>query len=246
MQEVDYRSSPYPVREDLVEAQRLAWRRLAAPGAFLDGARRIEVAREVRNARDCGLCRRRLAALSPAAVDGAHDAAGGLTPAETEAVHRIATDPGRLSRGWLAGLLADGLGEEDYVEIVSIVASVMVMDTFRRALGLPVFDLPAPEAGRPSFHSAPGARAHNGWVRLVQPEDVRPEDGAVYDGPLAAPVVKALSLVPEAKRAYWQMAEVHYLPNAEMGNFKTRVRAVDRMQMELVASRVSALHQCVY
>ena len=50
MQEVDYSSSPYPVRDNLVAEHQTAWRRLAEPGAFLDGARRIAVAREVRHA----------------------------------------------------------------------------------------------------------------------------------------------------------------------------------------------------
>lgn len=31
-----------------------------------------------------------------------------------------------------------------------------------------------------------------------------------------------------------------------MTNFATEIRAIDRMQMELVAARVSSLHQCVY
>ncbi len=246
MQRIDYRTCPYPVREDLIEAQRTAWRRIATPGAFLDGARRVAVACEVRNAPGCALCRRRKKALSPFSVDGAHDAPGTLTAAETEAVHRVVTDPGRLSRSWLDGLFADGLADTAYIEIVSVVAIVMVVDAFRRALGLAPFDLPEPLPGAPSGHAAPGARDHDGWVRLVAPEDAAPADGRLYDGPTPAPVVKALSLVPEAKHAYWEMAEAHYLPSAEMPDFATEVRAIDRMQMEVLASRVSALHQCVY
>lgn len=246
MKEVDYESSPYPVREDLIEAQRTAWRRLAEPGAFLDGVRRIAVAREIRNAPSCGLCQRRKEALSPFAVDGEHDHLDALGPSEVDVVHRIVTDSGRLSRDWLDEILVSGLSDSEYIEIVSVIAITMVIDTFRRALDLPLFDLPAPVAGAPSGYSAPGAKDHDGWIRLVVPEDVVPGDGALYDGPLTSPVVKALSLVPEAKRAYWEMAECHYLPNDQMGNFATEVRAIDRMQIELVAARVSALHQCVY
>ncbi len=246
MTEVDYESSPYPVREDLIEAQRTAWRRLAEPGAFLDGARRIAVAREARNAPSCGLCRRRKDALSPFAVDGEHDHTGALGPSEVDVVHRIVTDPGRLSRDWLDGMLESGPGDAEYIEIVSVIAITMVIDTFRRALGLPPFDLPSPIAGAPSGYSAPGAKDRDGWLRLVVPEDVVPSDGTLYDGPLTSPVVRALSLVPEAKRAYWEMAECHYLPSDQMGNFATEIRAIDRMQMELVAARVSSIHQCVY
>ena len=79
----------------------------------------------------------------------------------------------------------------------------------------------------------------------MQPEDAVESDGDLYGG-AASPVVKALSLVPEAKRDYWNLAEEHYLPGSEMTDFATGIRAIDRMQMELVAGRVSALHQCVY
>jgi hypothetical protein len=246
MQEIDYSSSPYPVREDLIDEHRKAWRRLAEPGAFLDGARRVAVAREVRNAPACGLCARRKDALSPYAIDGAHDHLGALSPSEVEVVHRIVTDSGRLSRAWVDGILDSGIEDTEYVEIVSIVAVVMVIDTFRRALGLTPFELPEPVAGAPSGYSAPGAKHHDGWIRLVVPEDVVPEDGVLYDGPAVSPVLKALSLVPDAKRAYWDLAACHYLPGDQMTNFATEIRAIDRMQMELVAARVSSLHQCVY
>ena len=160
----------------------------------------------------------------------------------------IASSPirgGSPGRGW-TGCAPAGLTAEAYVEIISIIAVVMVIDTFRRALGLPVFDLPAPVAGPPTFYRAPGAGDHDAWLPLVLPEDVVPGDGRLYDGPLPAPVVKALSLVPGAKRHYWEMVETHYLPSAQMPDFATEIRAIDRMQIELVAARVSALHQCVY
>ena len=244
MSAIEY-DGPYRVRETLVAAHRLAWRRIAEPGAWLDGERRVAAASEVRAALCCALCRERKEALSPFAVAGEHVASERLSAAEIELVHRLTTDPGRLSQAWAEEILAAGVSEEVYVEIVGIVGMVMVIDTFRRALGLPRFDLPAPVPGQPSGYRAPGARRHDAWISLVQPEDVVDGDGDLY-GAAASPVVKALSLVPEAKRAYWDLAEEHYLPGREMTDFATGIRAIDRMQMELVAGRVSALHQCVY
>lgn len=244
MSAIDY-DGPYRVRETLVAAHRLAWRRIAEPGAWLDGERRVAVAAEVRAAQGCALCRERKDALSPFAVSGEHAAAGRLSAAEVELIHRLTTDPGRLSQAWAEGILAAGVSEEVYVEIVSIVCIVTVVDVFRRALGLAPFELPAPAAGAPSGYRAPGAKRHDAWIGLVQPEDTVESDGVLY-GAAASPVVKALSLVPDAKRAYWDLAEEHYLPGSEMTDFATGIRAIDRMQMELVAGRVSALHQCVY
>ncbi len=195
-------------------------------------------------ARDAGR-RARKDALSPYAVPGTHEAVGRLDAAEVELVHRLTTDPGRIRRSWVKDVLAAGVSEEVYIEIVGVVCMVTVIDTFRRSLDLAPCALPAPAAGAPSGYRAPGARRHDAWISLVEPEDVVESDGDLYGG-AASPVVKALSLVPEAKQAYWDLAEEHYLPGREMPNYATGIRAIDRMQMELVAGRVSALHQCVY
>jgi hypothetical protein len=246
MNAITYDAGAYAVRDDLVAAQRLAWQRLAAPGDWLDGARRIAVADEVRRASSCDLCRRRKDALSPYSVDGDHDGAGMLGGVETEIVHRLVTDSGRLSRDWLSRCLDAGPSEEEYIEIVSVVCVVMVVDTFARGLGLTPFPLPEPEDGAPSGYRAPGARMHDAWISNVEPGDVVASDGALYDGPVAPPVVTALSLVPDAQRVYWDLAQTHYVPNTEIMNFAASPRAIDRPQIELIAARVSALHQCVY
>ena len=70
MSKIDYSASKYPVRADFAEAHNLYWGRLAAPGTWLTGAERVAVAKEVRQARNCSLCRQRKAALSPYQVDG--------------------------------------------------------------------------------------------------------------------------------------------------------------------------------
>lgn len=246
MHAVNYDASSYAVRDDLVAAQQLAWKRISEPGAWLDGRLRIAVAEEVRHAPSCGLCLRRKEALSPFAINGQHDGPGTLREVEVDVVHRIATDPGRLSRAWLERCLETGLSEEEYIEIVSVICMVLIVDTFTRALGLPPFPLPEPQDGEPSRYRAPGARMHDAWISHLEPQDAVPEDGKVYDGPTAAAVVTALSLVPDAKRAYWDLADFHYLPNSEIFNFGTEIRAIDRMQIEVIAARVSALHQCVY
>ena len=61
------------VREDLKEAYREAWHRLAQPGSWWTGAERVAIASESRKAFDCDLCQRRKTALSPYTVEGQHD-----------------------------------------------------------------------------------------------------------------------------------------------------------------------------
>lgn len=46
----------------------------------------------------CRLCQDRVDALSPYSVDGAHDDLGHLSDGAVEAIHRIRTDNGRLTK----------------------------------------------------------------------------------------------------------------------------------------------------
>src|SRR5262249_52439673 len=115
---LSYDFAPFAVRSDLAEAHRRFWRRLARPGAWWTGVERVAIAAETRNARSCQLCRTRKSALSPNVISGEHDNRGTLPPPAVEAVHRIVSDPGRLSKPWLDSTLAAGLAVEAYVELV--------------------------------------------------------------------------------------------------------------------------------
>jgi len=86
-----------PVRGDLAASHARAWAAIAAPGTWLDGARRVAVAAEIRHARGCAHCARIREALSPNAVEGTHDSLGTFGAAEIELIHRVSADPGRLS-----------------------------------------------------------------------------------------------------------------------------------------------------
>ena len=66
-----------------------------------------------------------------------------------EQIHRIVTDPGRLTRTWYEQVLASGTPDTEYVEIVGVVVTVVSIDTFCRALGIAPHPLPAPVAGEP-------------------------------------------------------------------------------------------------
>lgn len=245
---INYDAVPYEVRADLVAAQKKAWRQLSEPGSWLTGEKRLDVAREARKAWDCALCRQRKEALSPYAINGDHDSATDLSAAEIEIIHRISTDSGRLSEKWLKGEMKTGVvGEEAYIEMISVICMVMMVDRFGEALGQTEFPLPAPVTGEPSGYRAPGAKMHGAWISLVEPENVTPEDGILYLSEASeAGVVKALSLVPDAKRAYWDLGDAHYIHHDDVFDFEFDARAITRPQIEVVAARVSAVHQCVY
>ncbi len=235
------------IRDDLSAAHRRAWERVARPGTWWSGAERVAIAAATRQAPSCALCRARLAALSPTSIEGRHDGPGTLPAAAIEVVHRIRTDPGRLTRRWVDARIAD-LGAERYVEIVGVVASTVAIDTFARGIGIDVTPLPAPVSGAPSQRRPAGAKPGEAWVPWLAPEDVGGDETELYPPTRRSPanIYKAMSLVPAEVRGFFELVETQYLPAAAMRDFGREFRAINHAQIELLAARVSALNQCLY
>ena len=63
----------------------------------------------------------------------------------------------------------------------------------------------------------------------------------------AANVIRALTLVPQALKDWRAIGNVQYLTFEAMSNFaKDDHRAINRLQMELIAGRVSFINECFY
>ena len=110
MVEIDYSAAGVAVRDDLQEAHRALWQHVRSPGSWWSGAERVAVVAESRAAEHCSLCRTRQQALSPNAVQGRHESAGALSDTALDVIHRLRTDPGRLSRAWYEQIRAAGIG----------------------------------------------------------------------------------------------------------------------------------------
>jgi hypothetical protein len=245
--EFDYSPAGVTVRDNLRAAHRLIWEYVRRPGNWWTGAERVAIAAEARCALTCPLCRARKEALSPNAVSGEHASTGALPPDIVDVVHRIRTDPGRLSRAWFESVLAGGLDEGRYVELVAVLTMMTGVEYFCRSLGLAPFPLPEPLPGAPSHYRPASARSGTAWVPMIAPEDAAGSEADMYPvSPFIPNIVRALSLIPDAVRTLWRSSDAHYLPVAEIGNPAARPAALDRMQTELIAARVSALNQCFY
>jgi hypothetical protein len=244
---VPYEAAALPIRDDLAAAHRRVWDHIARPGTWFDAATRVAIAAETRNAEHCRLCRRRKEALAPAAIAGEHDNLGELPAALVEIVHRVRTDPGRLTRRWLDTQLNSGVAVEENVEVIGILAHVVALDTFARALGIPVRALPAPIPGAPSRRRPAGARPGGAWVPWIAPEDVTEAEAGMYpQGRPPANIHKAMSLVPAEVASFFDLCEAQYLPAIGMRDFGREFRAITHAQIELLAARVSALNRCRY
>jgi hypothetical protein len=242
-----YASSPIAIRGDLAAAHDRAWERIGRPGTWWDGAARVAIAAETRHASSCRLCRRRKEALSPAAIEGTHDSLGELSEVVVEVVHRVRNDPGRLSERWYRGVVAAGLSEEQYVETVSVVAHVVAIDTMARGLGLDARPLPHPQPSAPSRHRPAAAKPGGAWVPGLEPADLSEAESGLYPaGRPAANIMKAMSLVPDEVKSFFDVVSHQYQGPLEMRDFSREYRAISHSQIELLAARVSALNQCLY
>ncbi len=236
------------VRQDLVDSHRDLLVHLTTPGSWWNGAERRAIADAARAARECTLCAERKAALSPFAVDGDHDDPNELHPDVVDAVHRIVTDPGRLTKSWYERAIGgDALDPERYVELVGVTVFVTAIDVFARAVGTETMPLPDARPGAPTERRPPQAAVDRAWVPQLPAG--APEWTALYgDRTDVAEVERALSLVPAEIEVLKGVADTHYLAFRHVPDprYAHPERAIDRVQTELVASRVSAINECFY
>lgn len=247
MSPAPYETAPVRVRDDLAAAHRRAWEHIADPGTWWTGAERVALAAETRNAVNCRLCRERKEALSPSAVSGSHESLGELPENVVEVVHRIRTDPARLTRTWFGTVIGSGLTPERYVEIVSLVVHVVSVDTFARGIGISPLSLPGSAGGTPTEKRPKGAKPGPAWVPWIEPADLTDTEADIYPrGRAPANIHKAMSLVPAEVKSFFDLCEHQYLGALEMRDFGREFRAITHAQIELLAGRVSALNRCFY
>ena len=243
----DYSGSAYAIRDDIPDAHREIWRKIGQPGSWWRGEDRVAFVEESRNARSCEACAKRALALSPEGAFGPHRPTTNLPGIVVDVVHRLTTDPARLSRSWLDAVNAQGVSDEAYVELLGVVVAAISIDGLHRALGLPPEPLPAPVAGEPSGYRPPGAADSGAWVHTVQPEDAGEAEADLYPGGRTGNVISAMSLVPDSVRMLIRLSHAHYLPmRCVMTPGDNAGRAISRNQIELLAGRVSSLSDCFY
>lgn len=217
--------------DPIVGSQSQATAALAETGDWLTGAQRLDAWAQVRDAGKNPLDRERRSAVSPYAVDGFHPATELLSEMAVEVVHRVASDPGRLTRSWARKAIAE-LGEETYTELVAVTAVATVIDTLDYLLGEPVRPLPLPVAGEPGRLRPEGVGDIGAWVSQSLDKQ-------------RANVSRALSLVPVTNGTWRSLVSDCYSRGAEFLELEWD-RHLSRPQVELTAARTTALNECFY
>jgi hypothetical protein len=241
--------SHYEIPQDLLGAFDRAWNWIRGPGAWWGGATRLAIAAEVRNAPSCPLCQERKAALSPYAIEGAHASFGVLPEPVVEVVHRLRTDSGRLRKCWFEEALASGIADGEYVEATALVASVALLDSFARALGVEIPPLPKPRTGESSRVRPLRATLGVAWVPTLEPVDIESDELNPYQDVSPDQVCnihRALSLVPSEAIEWSALSSAFYQTDAAAGDVQNEYGELTHAQRELLAARVSALADCFY
>ena len=242
-----FTDSPYTIRDSLTEAYREFWARLAKPGSWWSGAERVAIAQESRNAVNCQYCADRKMALSPYSFDGTHTHSGQLDSFAVDAVHRIVTDQTRITQAYVDDNAEAGLSKEKYVELAGIVTVMFSIDEFHRALGLALETLPEPLPGEPSGYRPAPAVDGTGFVPMIPADGNVGNEEDLWPEGANANVLRAFSVVPNAVRDWMLVSNAQYLSMEGMQIFAGDTgRSIDRMQIELVAARVSSHNECFY
>jgi hypothetical protein len=237
----------FPVREDLCRAYREAWQRLAHPGNWWTAAERIAIAAESRNALDCPLCRQRKDPILTYPVEGNHQHLNQLPYAAVDVIHRVVSDTEGINGKWINGILSSGLSDGQYVELLGIVVMVFSIDEFNRAIGAAPQPLPEPGTGPADNYRPPNLETETGFVPMIPADGNTGKEADLWHKGRTGNVIRALSLVPDAVRDLLLLSDAQYISHGEIMAFRPEAgRAIDRMQIELVAGRVSALNECFY
>lgn len=220
------------VRQDLVRAHNQAIAALSKPGTWWTGAQRRELAITAQLA---------ISESEPVAPWVGVSTVANKLPASLTApkiahdvMYRISRHAATLTRDWYEKVTAE-INPLAFVELCGIACTIAPVMAFRRSLGLPALEVGPAESGQPSNKEPENiVAAQLNWVPVVGPAD---KDAAV---------VQAFTAVPETNRVIWAMADAQYIPDKEMVDPNWTRGTLSRVQMELIATRVSQQRECFY
>lgn len=237
-----YQDSELSIRSALLEAHEQTMASFASAGVWFTGAERAAIVAEARAARvEAGLQKDAKTTEK--------------TTALPEGVRRVARLVGvstnTLDHGFYEQALADGLSDNEYAETVGVVSRASSMDVFARGIGVVPRTIPTPDAGAPSRKRPQTARDEGAWTHTV-PGGRRGKQEAIdtygTNTVEGAPFIyRALSLVPPEAQGLVALGRAQY---ADIDNFMDMnfsfEPTITRVQVELLAARVSAINECFY
>ncbi len=237
-----YADSEYPVPKllDALHGDELT--SLTRVGTWGSAAQRHAVATATRNER----CKMGVQESSDDTANATDDPLPAPVKRLAEAVARGGTD---IDAEFCQQAQAEGVTEAAYVEVVSVAARVVNLDVFARGIGVPVRPLLEPQDTQTPSFERPEEAIDEGFFTATIPNG--PAGGktgeSLFGNEFAGNILRTLSLVPEEARNVIRLVQTQYYDNSTFMDFSAlRHHALNRAQMEVVATKVSAHLQCFY
>lgn len=236
-----YADAIVPVTPDLAVLHAAEIASFVAPGTWLNGEERLACVEAARAARSG-------AGLQREVPDTGATPADVLPDTSLDLITRLAVRPHEMTRDHFLAARNRGMSAGEYVETVSLVSRIVNVDIFARGVGAMPPALPAPVDGEPDYDT-PRAVDEGAWLPTVPAGAKGGQDALrAYGGSGPQPFIyRALSLVPaEAVRCIIG-GDAQYLPLDQFMDFSySHHPGLSRIQVEIVAARVSALNDCFY
>jgi len=236
-----YPDSEYPVRDEIAAIHARQFANITSAGTWGSGRQRHALAVEARRAGiEAGL-------LEPL-PGGPEQAETGLPEAVRDVVRTIAVSVRSLGQEFCGQVLAGGLSDAEFVEIVGVVSRLVDLDVFARGIGVPLRPLPSPSQGEPTRLRPETAVPEHAFVPTIPNGPAGGDIGAeLYHGHPMPYIVRALSLVPDELKAHVELEVAHYTRLDKLFDFDYQHHeGLTRSQAEVVAGRISALNDCFY
>ena len=236
-----YDDSIFEIKEHLEKVHEKQLLELGNSGTWGTGKQRLAIAGRARRAGiDSGLLEK--------PESDSNDTEEELSSVARKVVDHLAVSPKDFDESSYQDALKGGLREEEYVEIVGIVSRIVDLDVFARGIGVPLRPLPEAQSGEPSRKRPETARQEQAWVPTVPNLPEGGEIAKALYGEMPKPyIVRGLSLVPDEMKKHIELEQAQYMPLKHVRDFDYQHHdGLTRVQVEVVAGRVSAINQCFY
>lgn len=236
-----YTDCDYPVADFISDVHERQLENLEQPGTWGTSAQRIAV---VAKARQSG--------IDAGVLEGADDNLPGTEFELSKNVQRmielLAVSPKDFTETDFEEAKSEGLSDEEYTEIVGLVSRLVSIDVFARALGVKLRPLPEPGSGSPTRQRPETAVQELAFVPTIPNGAAGGELGRELYGGVPKPyIIRSLSLVPDEMRRHLEMEQVYYLPLKRIIDYDYQHHeGLNRVQVEVVAGRISAINECFY
>ena len=237
-----YSDTHYNVRDKIDQMHRRELDLLSATGTWWTGTQRAAMVAEVRKAR----CKAGL--QEPIAANEAFIDTDLLPDAARTVARKVALMEG-VNRAFFDDMVPSELSQEEYVEAIGVASRTVNLDMFANAIGVKSRELTPIRDGEPTRERPVSIVNDDFFVPTIPTIKAGGGEDSkkLYGSASVYNILRGLSLVPSEAGPVMGLVMSQYVIPQEFYNYEfTFDPSVTRAQLELVASRISAINDCFY